>query len=219
MHAESSIQNSIQTQSMQTDLSMTPKAQSSPSKNSSIDLECKEDMPTLSPCQNLKRRRVLPPFFSIPSFLQDSEDDPVLSHREALRRMRVAAQIALQDIEDRTAERRRELADYYEGDTPRTSQESGLSDYDWSAREGGDTVPLDEILSFVFQYLTRPRIFDRVAEFTRLTEEMFEEDPELVHKAVATVLNCEPIVLYNILEDAICVAEGIYQDGEDYESD
>ncbi len=88
---------------MQTDRSNTPKAQSSPSKNSSIDLECKEDMPTLSPCQNLKRRRVLPPFFSIPSFLQDSEDDPVLSHREALRRMRVAAQIALQDIEDRTA--------------------------------------------------------------------------------------------------------------------
>jgi hypothetical protein len=202
--------------------------------NSSVtemNLECTEEMPILSSrvqdhnvASNIKRRRVLPPMFlapPLPPLPEDnaSDTDEFRGDHETLCRMRMAVQIIFSDLEDREAERMRELRDFNEGDTPRTSQESSLSDYNWSAREGGDLVPLDEIMQFIWKYLARQRVYSRVAVFASLTEEMFEEDPDRVKGTVAHVLNCEPVVLLNTLEDAIEIAENIFQaDGED-ESD
>ena len=193
-----------------------------------INLECKEEMPVLSPIledhnvpSNMKRRRILPPMFLAPPPPPLPEDraasgtDSFVGEREELCRMRLAAQIVFGDLEDREAENRRETADYYEGDTPQTSQESGLSDYNWSAREGGDLVPLDDIMEFIWKYLTRPRIYDRVSVFLRLSDEMFMRDPDRVQELVAQVLNCEPVVLLNALEDAIEIAEGLLRTDED----
>ena len=196
-----------------------------------MELECKEEMPVFSPkvpdhntSSNIKRRRVLPPLFlapPLPSVPEDSASDTesFIGDRETLCRMRMAAQIVFGDLEDREAERLRENGDYLEGDTPHTSQESQLSDYNWSTREGGDTVPLDEIMQFIWKYLARPRIYTRVAIFAHLSEELFERDPDRVKGMVADILNCEPVVLLNTLQDAIEVAENIFQAGGESDSE
>lgn len=185
-------------------------------QNDNIDLR---DAP-----RNIKRRRILPPMFLAPpltSVPEDSSSDTesFIEDRGSLYQMRIAAHYVCRDLEDRTAERMREERDYFEGDTPHTSQESGLSDYNWSTREGGDMVPLDKITQFVFKYLTRPRIFSRVSPYARLTDEIFERDPDQVKATVANILNCEPVVLLNMLEDAIGVAENIIQSGDEDDSD
>ena len=185
-----------------------------------VDLECNEEMPVFSPksedhnvASNLKRRRVLPPMFLAPPAPHLPEDDDAedtdsfLGERETLCRMRMAASIVFGDVEDRQAENRRENGDYFEGDTPRTSQESGLSDYNWSAREGGDIVPLGDIMEFIWKYLARSKIYSRVAVFLKLSDEMYLQDAGRVKKLVEDVLDCEPVVLWNLLEDAIDAAE------------
>ena len=186
------------------------------SQESGLNLE---EAPT-----DLRRRRILPSTFfnrnleesdpesSDPegSDAEDSDaEDPATVERDrgTLARMKVACEIVFGDINDRQAENRRENADYYEGDTPRTSQESQLSDYLWSRREGGDFMPLDHIIEFVFKYLPRSRIFTRVAPFVAVTEELYERDPGSAMDDVAHVLDCEPALLFNVLEDAIEIAE------------
>jgi hypothetical protein len=171
-------------------------------------LECSEEMPS-----NLKRRRVLPPMFLSPP-LPETESDDMDSDREILTRMRLAAEILFGDLEDRQAEVRRETTDYNEGDTPQTSQESKLSEYNWSTRDGSEMVPLDEILEFIWKNIARERIFNRVTPFLSVSEEMFERDPDRVKELVAHVLDCEPVLLFNILNDAIEESEEEL-DGED----
>ena len=177
-------------------------------------LECKEEMPA----SNLKRKRVLPPMFfqTLPEKGGNKEneengdtesDDSLDEHRDELARMQLAVQLVFNDIEERQAENRRETADYNEGDTPQTSQESKLSDYNWSLREGADVVSLGEIVHFVWKHLPRPQIYKRVMPFLSLTEEMYQRDAARVEELVKDVLDCEPVALLNILEDAIEEAE------------
>lgn len=181
--------------------------------NKSSQESSKDDAPTnLSPRDNvpprdMKRRRILPLMFFERLPEADSETEDFDGDYETLARMKMARDIVFGDLEDREAERLRETADYYEGDTPHTSQESKLSDYLWSVREGGDAVPLDSIMAFVIKYLPRPRIFTRVAPFVSVTEELYERDPDRAMELVAHVLDCEPALLFNVLEDAIEIAE------------
>lgn len=171
----------------------------------------KENMETEQPQPaNLKRRRVLPRMFlqpPTPEKSSDSESEEENEKEAALRRMILAREIVFADIEDREAERMRETADYLEGDTPHTSQESKLSDYMWSCREGGDTVPLNDIVNFIIEYVPRPKLYNRVMPFACITEEMYERDPDRAMELIAHVLDCEPVVLLNTLEDAIEEAE------------
>jgi hypothetical protein len=194
------------------------------------DFHCNEEMPELAGKEedhnvpkNLKRRRVLPPIFQtgppLPLLPEDDTcaetDNEFDSEYEDLVRARMAAQILFGDLEDRAAENLRENADYYEGDTPHTSQESQLSDYNWSAREGGDFMPLDAVMQFIWKYLDRPQIFSRVRPLLHLDEEMFEQDRDRVKGLVAELLNCEPVLLLKTLEDAIVAAENLlHDDGE-----
>ena len=142
-------------------------------------------------------------FSRLPEADSESSDEEL----NTLARMNVAVQLVFNDIEERQAENRRETADYYEGDTPQTSQESKLSDYNWSLREGSDVVPLGEIMQFVWNYLPRQTIYNRVMPYLSVTEEMYERDPERVEELVRDVLDCEPVALLNTLEDAIEEAE------------
>ena len=142
-------------------------------------------------------------FSRLPEPDSGSDDE----ERDTLARMNVAVQLVFNDIEEREAENRRETADYYEGDTPQTSQESKLSDYNWSLRDGSDVVSMREIEKFVWKYLPRQKIYDRVMPFLSVTEEMYESDPGRVEELVRDVLECEPVTLLNTLEDAIEEAE------------
>jgi hypothetical protein len=203
-------------------------------------LQCNEEMPVLSPHvpdhnepSNLKRRRVLPPMFlapttaSLPENASDADEEEngglnaFRSDRDVLARMQLAVQLLFADIEDREAENRRETADYLQGDTPRTSQESNLSEYNWSARDSGQMIPLDEIMQFIWKYLPRQRIYERVRPFLSVlsvSEEMYQRDSGRVKELVAEVLDCEPVRLLNTLEDAIELAEqalGIVFDAEE----
>jgi hypothetical protein len=202
--------------------------------NHNIDekhLECKEEMPVFSPkaedhnvASNIKRRRILPPMFLSPPAPLLPEDDAAYeteafsSERETLCRMQMAASILLGDLEDREAERLRETRDYYEGDTPHTSQESAFSDYNWSNRQGGDIVPLDEIMDFIWKYLARSKIYSRVSVFMRLTDEIYLRDTDHVKGHVASLMNCEPVVLLNTLEDAIDAAQKAMDEDSESES-
>lgn len=182
-------------------------------------LRCDEEMPIFQQPgkenvevepTNLKRRRVLPRMFLQPPTPEESsssESDDEDLDRATLRRMLLAREIVFADLEDREADRLRETADYLEGDTPHTSQESKLSDYMWSCREGGDTVPLNDIMNFIVKYVPRPTLYNRVMPFACVTEEMYERDPDRAMELIAHVLDCEPVTLLNTLEDAIEAAE------------
>ena len=181
----------------------------SPQRASVESLLCKEEMPERGEePSNLKRKRVLPPWFTrLPEPESDESDD----ERETLARMNVAVQLVFNDIEERQADNRRETADYNEGDTPQTSQESKLSDYNWSLRDGSDVVPMTEIEQFVWKYLPRQKIYDRVMPFLSVTEEMYQANPARVEEMVRDVLDCEPLTLLNTLEDAIEEAEKVFE--------
>lgn len=125
---------------------------------------------------------------------------------EALRKLE-------EHVEQRTAAFRRENADYFEGDTPKTSQDSDLSEYCYSERSATDIVPLDGLVDFVMHYKDTKSIHAAIAPFAEMSEEEARADPVLFKGVLLRVLNCEPDLLRTLVSSAVREAEKEAEEG------
>ena len=144
---------------------------------------------------------------------------PPLSPRSCQKEERLdAMKLALAkldfDVTRRTAEYRRENGDYFEGDTPRTSQEEETnSEYRYSQRSVSDITELPPLVEFIMEYVPLPRMFQTVGPTVGMGLEAASSDPPVFTRALTAVLNCEPRMCLDLLELAVRAAESEAEEG------
>ena len=131
-----------------------------------------------------------------------------LQREERLEEMKLALIKLDFDVTRRTAEYRRENGDYFEGDTPRTSQEEeNNSEYRYSQNSVADVVELKPLVGFILDHVPLPEIFKSVGTAAGMDQEAASSDPPVFREALTALLGCEPRPCLELLEQAVRAAE------------
>lgn len=121
--------------------------------------------------------------------LMDGIDDVITALEEA--------------IAKRSAEWRRENADYYDGETPKTSQESNdNSEFNYSQRSVADIVDFDNVIGFIFEREDGAFLDEAVQPFMGNGPWQHLE-PEHFRNAVRKTLKGSPKALVHVLRKVL----------------
>jgi hypothetical protein len=132
---------------------------------------------------------------------------------ERLEAMEMALQKLDFHVERRTAAWKRENGDYFEGDTPKTSQESNNSQYRYSQDSVADVVELGPLIDFAMEYVSIDGIHAVVRQTVGMSREDAEKDPAVFKAALAALLNEEPAACLEVLERAVRAARSEAEEG------
>lgn len=146
------------------------------------------------------RKRVLPSFMGKTFYPSSPPASPTPSEEGAqfLDRMGDALIKLNEYAERRTAEWRRENTDFFEGETPRTSQESNASqnsEFSFSQRSVADIASKEEVVEFVFDREDHAFLRDALQPFLGRTD----DSPEEFRAAATTLLFSTPKALAHVL--------------------
>ena len=142
-----------------------------------------------------------------PARIDTNAERSTVEREEELEFIKDALEKLQSHIYQRSAEYRRENTDYFEGDTPRTSQGSNQSEYRYSQRSAADIVTAENMVDFMLQHLGTDEVYSVISPFMGMSLQECKDNRLLFRECITMVLNADPRLFHHLVSSALQMAE------------